>query len=106
MNDTGVNSRISYESSIWVYRNVKPGQKIQEYGFLGAFTPIQAEMGQKSGKFQHYFLYLETSEQVSKMQNDRLSKKVAEFQIIDRNNFCVWISCIIFLYDILDQYEA
>ena len=105
--DTGVNSIISYGASIWGYGNDKFGQLVQNRAmryFLGVHKKapthaVQADMGWISVKFQYFLCVLRFWNRFLKMQNDRLTKKVAEFQLINVNNSS-WFNN---LYNILES---
>ena len=105
--DTGVNSIISYGASVWGYGNDKFGQMVQNRAmryFLDVHKnapthAVQADMGWISVKFQHFLCILRFENRLLKMKNDRLRKRVAEFQLININNSS-WFNN---LYDILES---
>ena len=60
---------------------------------------VQGDMGRISLKFQHFLCILRFWNRLLKMKNNRLTKRIAEFQLININNSS-WFSN---LYNILES---
>ena len=105
--DTGVSSILSYGASIWGFGKDKYGQQIQNTAtryFLcvhkkAPIHALQADMGWVNVKYHFYLCAVQFWNRLLQMNNERLTKKVAEYQLIYIND-CNWVGKS---YNILDK---
>ena len=105
--ESGVLSILTYGASIWGHDNDKYIQQVQNRAiryFLGVhktapIQALQADMGWLNIKYQFYLCTIRFWNRLHQMNSNRLTKKVAEYQLINISDYN-WIGK---LYNILEK---
>ena len=91
--NSGVSSILDYGASVWGYSNHKYGQQVQNRAikyFLGVHKnapnlAVQSEMGWLNVQYHFYTCAFRYWNRLVKMHQDRLTKRVVEYQLKNFN---------------------